>query len=154
MNWSLLHIAIVGPLPPPAGGMAGQTRQLAELLEREGATVRIVQSNMPYWPSWIARLRGIRAATRLVAFAASLWRVAGDVQILHVMANSGWSWHLFAAPAIWIGRLRGVRVLVNYRGGEAEAFLTRSLRWIRPSLRAASGSGGRITEQCPGPHGR
>ena len=138
MNWSLLHIAIVGPLPPPAGGMAGQTRQLAELLEREGATVRIVQSNMPYWPSWIARLRGIRAATRLVAFAASLWRVAGDVQILHVMANSGWSWHLFAAPAIWIGRLRGVRVLVNYRGGEAEAFLTGSLRWIRPSLRAAS----------------
>ena len=31
MNWSTLRIAIVGPLPPPAGGMAGQTQQLAEL---------------------------------------------------------------------------------------------------------------------------
>ena len=138
MNWNLLHIAIVGPLPPPAGGMAGQTRQLAELLQREGSTVLVVQSNLPYWPAWIAGLRGVRALCRLISFATRLWRVAGQVQILHVMANSGWSWHLFAAPAIWIGRMRGVHVLVNYRGGEAEAFLTRSLRWIRPSLRAAS----------------
>ncbi len=30
------RIGLVGPLPPPAGGMANQTRQLAELLEREG----------------------------------------------------------------------------------------------------------------------
>src|SRR5207245_518329 len=61
----------------------------------------------------------------------------GQVQLMHVMANSGWSWHLFAAPAIWIARLRGVPVVVNYRGGEAAAFLARSARIVKMSLRAA-----------------
>jgi len=37
------RIGLVGPLPPPAGGMANQTRQLAELLEREGAKVTLVR---------------------------------------------------------------------------------------------------------------
>ena len=37
MNWQGLRVGLVGPLPPPAGGMANQTRQLAELLDAEGA---------------------------------------------------------------------------------------------------------------------
>ncbi len=53
------------------------------------------------------------------------------------MANSGWAWHLFAAPAIWIGKLRGTRVIVNYRGGAAESFLGRSIAIVRPTLRMA-----------------
>jgi glycosyltransferase involved in cell wall biosynthesis len=50
------------------------------------------------------------------------------------MANSGWSWHLFAAPAVWIGRLRGIPTVVNYRGGEAATFLARSGRVVRSTL--------------------
>ena len=53
------------------------------------------------------------------------------------MANSGGAWHLFAAPAVWIGRLRRIPVVVNYRGGEAEAFLARQAAWVRPTLRRA-----------------
>jgi glycosyltransferase involved in cell wall biosynthesis len=118
--------------------MAGQTQQLVELLRREGAEVVVVATNPPYRPRFLASVRGLRAIPRLAGHVARLWSAAGKVDILHVMANSGWSWHLFAAPAIWIGRLRGRRVLVNYRGGEADAFLQRSQRWVRPSLRAAS----------------
>jgi glycosyltransferase involved in cell wall biosynthesis len=51
------------------------------------------------------------------------------------MANSGWSWHLFAVPAVWIARLRSVPVVVNYRGGEAAGFLARSGRWVRFTMR-------------------
>ena len=50
MNWRNLRIGIVGPLPPPAGGMAGQTQQLAELLRGEGADVELVQASQPYRP--------------------------------------------------------------------------------------------------------
>jgi hypothetical protein len=32
MRFDGMRIGLVGPLPPPAGGMANQTRQLAELL--------------------------------------------------------------------------------------------------------------------------
>src|SRR6185503_11237 len=45
-----LRIALVGPLPPPSGGMANQTQQLARLLGEEGVKVEIVQVNSPYRP--------------------------------------------------------------------------------------------------------
>ena len=138
MNWQGLRLGLVGPLPPPSGGMANQTRQLAELLAAEGVHVTLVQSNAAYRPAWAAKLTGIRALFRLLPYALSLWRCAGEAQLFHVMANSGWSWHLFAAPAVWIARMRGVPVIVNYRGGEAAAFLERSAHWVRWSLHAAS----------------
>jgi glycosyltransferase involved in cell wall biosynthesis len=57
---------------------------------------------------------------------------------MHVMANSGWAWHLFAAPAVWIACLRRVPVIVNYRGGEAPEFLSRAIGIVRPTLRQAT----------------
>jgi glycosyltransferase involved in cell wall biosynthesis len=51
------------------------------------------------------------------------------------MANSGWSWHLFAVPAIWIAKIRGKPIIVNYRGGEAEKFLRRSQTLVHASMR-------------------
>lgn len=127
-------VGIVGPLPPPPGGMANQTRQLAELLRQSGLSVEIVRTNGPYRPSWIARLWAVRALFRLVPYAIALWRCAGRADVFHVMANSGWAWHLFAAPAVWIARLRGTPVVLNYRGGLAEAFLARRERVIRLTL--------------------
>jgi glycosyltransferase involved in cell wall biosynthesis len=138
VNWQGLRVGLVGPLPPPAGGMANQTRQLAELLEGEGAAVTLVQTNAPYRPAWIETWTHLRALFRLVPYMVRLWRCAGRVDLFHVMANSGWSWHLFALPAIWIARVRGVPVLVHYRGGEAPAFLERSVNLVRWSLRAAN----------------
>jgi glycosyltransferase involved in cell wall biosynthesis len=54
------------------------------------------------------------------------------------MANSGWAWHLFAAPAILIAHLRKVPVVVNYRGGDAERFFAASFSRVRPVLARAS----------------
>jgi glycosyltransferase involved in cell wall biosynthesis len=117
--------------------MAGQTRQLARLLADAGIAVELVQVNAAYRPAWIEQLRVLRAVFRLLPYAFRLWRCAGRADLLHVMANSGWAWHLFATPAVWIGRLRGVPVIVNYRGGEAESFLERQSAWVRPTLRRA-----------------
>lgn len=133
-----LRLALVGPLPPPAGGMANQMRQLAELLQGSGAQVELVQTNAAYRPAWVGAWPGLRALARLLPYLLALWRAAGRSQLMHVLANSGWSWHLFAAPAVWIARLRGCPVLVNYHGGEAESFLARSLAVVAPSLRRAS----------------
>lgn len=139
MNWADLRIALVGPLPPPAGGMANQTRQLAELLRGEGASVDIVQVNAPYRPVWVGGLKGVRAVFRLLPYLATLWRRCGTADLVHVMANSGWSWHLFAAPAVWVAVLRGKPVVVNYRGGEADAFLQRAGGAVRATMRRTAG---------------
>lgn len=132
-----LTVGLVGPLPPPSGGMANQTQQLARLLAESGIGVELLQVNPPYRPAWIEHVRGVRALFRLAPYALALWRCAGRADVFHVMANSGWAWHLFAAPAIWIASLRGKPVLVNYRGGEAESFLERQSGSVVPTLRRA-----------------
>ena len=138
MTLAGLKIGLVGPLPPPAGGMANQTRQLAELLRREGALVTLVQVNSPYRPRFVANVRGLRGMFRLAPYLARLWQVTGEVDVLHIMANSGWSWHLCAAPALRIARLRHVPAVVNYRGGEAGTFLARSGGSVKRSLESAA----------------
>jgi L-malate glycosyltransferase len=118
--------------------MANQTIQFARLLAGEGMAVEIVQVNAPYTPRWVGRVPAVRAMFRLAPYLSRLWRAAGRNELFHVMANSGWSWHLFGAPAIWIAYLRGIPVVVNYRGGEAEAFLRRSAPAVRFSMKRAS----------------
>lgn len=133
-----LRVLLVGPVPPPDGGMANQTAQLARLLRREGALVELAAVNAPYRPRWVERLRGIRAIFRLAPYLGSLWRAAGRADVMHVMANSGWSWHLGAAPAVWIASWRRLPVVVNYRGGGASEFFRQAGFWVRPTLRRAS----------------
>ena len=135
---SSTKVILVGPLPPPSGGMANQTRQLARLLAGEGVEVVLVQVNASYRPAWLGAIRGLRALVRLLPYLRALWQACTSGSLVHVMANSGWSWHLFAAPAVWIGHLRGAAVVVNYRGGEAEAFFARSWRWVQPTLARAN----------------
>ncbi len=131
-------IALVGPLPPPFGGMANQTLQLSRLLESEGIKVILVRTNSPYQPKWIGEIKGVRALFRLIPYLLDVWMTLQKVQLVHLMANSGWSWHLFAAPVIWMAHLRKVPVVVNYRGGEADTFFSKSIAWVRPSLRRVS----------------
>lgn len=131
-------LCLVGPLPPPAGGMAAQTAQLARLLENEGVSVSLVQVNTPHSGQWWGHIQGLRAFIRLVPYLTKLWRAIGQSQVVHIMANSGWSWHLFAAPAVWIAHIRGVPSVINYRGGGAGHFLTHSNALIKPTLRRTS----------------
>lgn len=138
MQFAGLRVGLVGPLAPPAGGMANQTQQLAELLRAGQASVAMVQTNSPYSPKWAGEIPGFRAVCRLVPFLLAVWRAAGKVDVFHLMANSGWAWHLFATPVIWVARLRGVPVVVNYRGGEAADFLARSHILVRFSMLQAA----------------
>jgi glycosyltransferase involved in cell wall biosynthesis len=117
--------------------MANQTRQLAAMLSSEGCRVTLVAVNAPYRPRWIRSVRGLRALFRLIPYLFVLWRSMREVEIVHLMANSGWAWHLLAAPAIWIARLRRKPVVVNYRGGEAAAFLRNQITLVRPTISVA-----------------
>ena len=137
-GFSGLRILLVGPVPPPDGGMANQTAQLARLLRQEGAAVELLAVNAPYRPRWTVHLRGVRALFRLLPYLGDLWNAAGRADVMHVMANSGWSWHLRAAPAVWIASWRRLPVVVNYRGGGASDFFRQSALWVRPTLARAS----------------
>ncbi len=131
-------IGVVGPVPPPPGGMANQCEQLLRLLRAEGLEVELVRTNAPYWPACIGRLPILRAGFRLLPYLLNLWRASGRVQVLHVLANSGWAWHLCVAPALLISRLRGTAVIINYHGGNADAFFAGTPRYVLGMLARAS----------------
>ncbi|MDX2367667.1 MAG: glycosyltransferase [Colwellia sp.] len=130
----LNKVVIVGPLAPPAGGMANQTLKLAEFLRSEGLVVDIVRTNADYKPAFIGKLPVIRSFFRLVAYKLSLFKQLKSADVVHVMANSGWSWHLFAAPAIAIARILNKPVVLNYRGGYAQSFFEKSWFWVNLTL--------------------
>jgi glycosyltransferase involved in cell wall biosynthesis len=133
-----LRLGLVGPLPPPFGGMANQTRQLASLLRAEGLDVALVRTNEPHRPAWIASLRGIRGLVHQIPYRRALSRLTRQIDVMHVMANSGWAWRLLAAPAVAAGVAQGVPVVVNYRGGLAREFLSQSASSVIPMLRRAA----------------
>lgn len=129
-----MKIGLVGPLPPPSGGMANQLLLLRQLLNDDAIDVTVIQVNAPYVPSWVVHFKGVRALFRLIPYLFSLWRTSGSVDLLHVFACSGWSWFLFATPAIWIAKFRGAAVVLHYHGGEAESFFSHSFKWIKSTL--------------------
>jgi glycosyltransferase involved in cell wall biosynthesis len=117
--------------------MANQCEQLLRLWQREGLSVTLVRTNAPYQPGWIGHVPVLRAAFRLLPYLWQLWSAAGRSDVMHVLANSGWAWHLFAWPAVAIARLRGCAVIVNYRGGHADQFFTRGPRHVLRTLARA-----------------
>jgi len=117
--------------------MANQCQQLLRLLSADGLQVELVRNNPPYAPAWLGAVPGLRALTRLLPYVWRLWRAIGRADVVHVLANSGWAWHLFAAPALCIARLRGRAAIVNYRGGEASSFFVHAPGHVLRSLRAA-----------------
>jgi glycosyltransferase involved in cell wall biosynthesis len=131
-------VCVVGPVPPPSGGMANQCEQLVRLLRGEGAVVELVRNNAPYRPAWAERLPKLRALFRLLPFLAGLWRAIGRADVVHVLSNSGWAWHLHTAPVLGIAALRRRPVIVNYRGGNADAFFAHAPRHVLASLRSAA----------------
>ena len=132
------RVCIVGPLPPPSGGMANQCEQLQRLLKAEGVQVELVRTNAPVRPAIAGRVPVLRAAFRLVPYLIALWRGVGRAEVVHLMANSGWAWHLLAAPALLVARWRHVPVIVNYRGGQADQFFASAPGFVLRSLNSAA----------------
>ncbi|TMM45264.1 glycosyltransferase family 4 protein [Colwellia ponticola] len=132
--YSINKIAIVGPLSPPAGGMANLTFKLSEAISQQDIEVDIIQTNSPYKFKIIEKLKGIRAVFRLFPYIFSLYRKTKHADVVHIMANSGWSWYLFSVPAIFISKLNGKPIVVNYHGGNAENFFANSWKWVDKSL--------------------
>jgi len=137
MSLELKHVTIVGPLAPPAGGMANQTKKLAEFLSQEGLKVNIIRVNPPYSNKFIGKIPIVRAVFRLISYIRALRAQIKQTDVIHILANSGWSWHLFAAPALYFAHQANKPIILNYRGGYAREFFNASWRKVNWTLRYA-----------------
>lgn len=133
------RILLVAPTPPPYGGMALQARLLERLLRADGVPVVFAPSNFSF-PRGLAWLDVplMRTLVRALLIWGKLWRQASQVDVVHVLAASWWYFFLVVYPAVMVGRLRGKRVVLNYRGGEARVFFARYGWLAAPVFRLAN----------------
>lgn len=132
-----MKIALVGPIPPPNGGMAIQTQQLKRLLTEAGHDVELIAVNSPYRPHFVEKIPIVRAFFRLIPFFLHLYRGIKNKDVVHLMANSGWAFHLFARPTIWIANWCNVPLFINYRGGKAREFFSSAWPYIKKDINSA-----------------
>ncbi len=132
------QVILVGPLPPPAGGMSLQTAMFSQWLKNENILAQIIATNTMLYPSSLNKIKGIRAIFRLGVLCWQLIRALKSASMVHLMANSGWSWYFYAMPTLLISKWFKVPVIVNYRGGNARQFFDKNMSRIRSSLKSAA----------------
>jgi glycosyltransferase involved in cell wall biosynthesis len=134
-----VRVSIVGPVPPPFGGMSIQTQKLAARLTSEGVTVLLLSTN-PAFPKLlrvVERVPGLRTVVRTLIYLRSLAKVMPETDVFHHMTVCGIYFFSLSVPLVFWGKLRGKRVVMNYRGGRAPAFL-KGWSWaIIPVIRRA-----------------
>ncbi|MDX9785224.1 MAG: glycosyltransferase family 4 protein [Desulfobacterales bacterium] len=119
-----LNVVIVAPIPPPFGGMANQAFLLKKLLEKERVCVTIIPTNRSTETieRFVGNIPAIRTLLREVVF---LWRLISGCRptaIIYILGCSHLYYFFNVIPAVIIGKILSNRVIVNYRGGEAEDF--------------------------------
>lgn len=126
-------VAILGPFPPRPGGVSVQCAILADCLERAGAGVTRVNTDLPRLRQKGKIGRLLLPPAQVLAIARQLHAAGGDWQALHVHAASWWGF----MPAVMglLARRRGARLVLSYHGGEAAAFLSRFGWLARPVMR-------------------
>ena len=129
-------VLIVGPVPPPYGGMALQARALVERLRGDGVAAELLPTNPPV-PAPVGRVKGARTLVQSILFLARLTRALCRFRIVHLLAASRWYFVLRVAPTVLLGTLFRRRIIINYRGGEAPDFFARFTWLVLPILRRA-----------------
>lgn len=124
---------LIGPKVPPYGGMALQAHLMQELMNHDGISADFLASNLPFPQSlnFLEKIRGLRPFLRAMVFCRILWGKLRHAEIVHILACSWLYFFVVVCPSLLISRVRGKRVILNYRGGEADNFF----RWYAPLLR-------------------
>jgi glycosyltransferase involved in cell wall biosynthesis len=130
---------IVAPSPPPYGGMSVQAKKLWKKLASEGFEAALISTNptLPRPLRILGRIPVARTILREAQYLMSLARVARQPGVIHHLAASYLFFFLHSAPLLLLAKWFHVKVVLNYRGGQAANFL-RSWSWIAlPLMRAA-----------------
>jgi glycosyltransferase involved in cell wall biosynthesis len=124
-------VCLVSPLPPPLGGMAIQAGKLRRCLEEEGVTVIPVRTNVT-WPKsieWIGKIPFVRTIANSLLFLTHLGKALRHCDVVYFLSGFFNFFFWITLPAIILIKIRGKKIILNARGGGAQAFFKR-WKWI------------------------
>jgi glycosyltransferase involved in cell wall biosynthesis len=123
-----VKVAMVGPSLRYVGGQSAQADLLLRLWQDDrDVEMKFIAVDPPF-PSglkWAENVRGLRTVVREPLYFSDLWRGLDDVEVVHIFSASYWSFLLAPAPAWFLARMTGKKVLINYHSGEARDHLER-----------------------------
>jgi glycosyltransferase involved in cell wall biosynthesis len=124
MNDNRHTVALIAPFPPPTGGMALQAEKLYKKILSSGIGVLCIKSNasFPGILSWLEELKGVRTAMRFILFSKSLLKIR-EAAVVQIFGASHVYFFLVVLPSIVVACMMKKKIILNYRGGEAERFL-------------------------------
>jgi glycosyltransferase involved in cell wall biosynthesis len=125
-----VRVLIVAPSLAILGGQAVQANRLLSLLSDEKEIEVAFLPVNPRLPGALGKLQSIKYARTIltsVAYVTSLLMQVRKHDVLHIFSASYFSFLLAPTPALLIAKLFGKQTILNYRSGEAEDHLTRSL---------------------------
>jgi L-malate glycosyltransferase len=133
------EVLLISPKVPPYGGMALQAQLMQDRMNGEGISAAFLASNLPFPKpvSFFEQIRFVRPFLRCPFFCWQLWKMSKRAEVVHILACSWLYFFVIVCPAVLISRIRGKRIILNYRGGEADEFFRRSAILIRPFFRMA-----------------
>jgi glycosyltransferase involved in cell wall biosynthesis len=124
-----IRVAFVAPSLRYVGGQAVQ----ADLLMRNWKDDSNVEATfIPVDPNplpglgWVERVPLLRTILREPRYIMALWQSLKATDVVHIFSASYSSFLLAPLPAWLVARLRGKRMLINYRSGECRDHLRRS----------------------------
>src|SRR5438552_3505553 len=125
------RVLLVAPVPPPYGGMALQALLLQRMLRQDGLVADLMGHNQPFSSGlrFLERVLGVRTILNTVRFCLRFWRNVKHADVVHILAANGLHFLLVVAPAVFLARLRGKPVILNYRAGDADKFF-KTYGWI------------------------
>jgi len=135
-----IRLLLVAPSLRILGGQAVQANYLLQNLSREPMFQVSFAAHNPRLPGLLRvlqRIKYVRTIVTSLVYCASLLLKIPKHDIIHVFSASYFSFLLAPAPAIFIARLFGKKVILNYHSGEAEDHLRCWPRTAVPIMRLA-----------------
>lgn len=130
-------ICIVGPLPPPLGGMAIQAQKLAFFLSRDGYDVYTVGTN-PFSAKnsgFVSRIPGLRSIFNMLCFLKNLKTTLTHSDVVYFLTGFFNFFFWVTYPALILIRLSGKPVILSARGGDARRFFQKYKKLVLPVLK-------------------
>jgi L-malate glycosyltransferase len=130
-------------IAPSLDILGGQSVQAERLLNRLAEDSRLDVGFLPINPrlpgplSFLQQIKYVRTLVTSLAYYLNLLLQVRRYDVLHIFSASYLSFLLSPTPAILIGRLYGVKTLLNYHSGEAEDHFRRWSRTAIPTIRMA-----------------
>ena len=129
-----IRVLIIAASLDILGGQAVQAQRLIRHLQDEPSlevSFLPINPRLPGVLRKLQRIKYVRTLTTSILYCLNLLRQVPKYDVIHIFSASHLSFLIAPTPAIFIGRLFGKKVLLNYHSGEAENHLR---RWRRSTI--------------------